>query len=301
MNFLSALMFYLATFFLHTGVRQGTQYNEAKGEAPHSEEFSAVFYVFSRQILGLFVFSFLLIRKFPVSKITKIGPWVVLRAFSNFAALFAFYQSTVASGASHSNVLNMTYPAFVLVFAWFFLKERPGIKKIILLGLCLCGAILHLLPVSNSNAGLEWYFSEGSFWGILSGALAGLSIVSLRGAAREIHPFVILFWLFLCGSLLSLPLCYQELNFFTLRKCLPVFFSALCGVSAQWLLTLSYGKLEAVTGSLISTVRIPLALFVGLLFLGENFLWNEYTGAGLIFVCNILFAVDLHRGRKKAA
>ena len=295
MNFLSALSFYLATFFLHTGVYQEAPDLGGAKELSASGKVSPLLYVFSRQILGLFVFSIFLIRKLPLSKLSRPNPWVSLRAFSNFAALFAFYQSTALSGASHSNVLNMTYPAFVLIFAYFLLEERPGLKKITLLGLCLCGAFLQFFPSGlliskESNA---WHFSEGSFWGLLSGALAGLSIVSLRRATHENHPFIILFWLFLCGTLVSFPFCWQELKFLTLRNSFPILLSALCGVGAQWLLTLSYAKLEAVTGSLISTVRIPLALFIGLLFLGENFLWNEYLGASLIFVSNILLTLSL--------
>ena len=124
-------------------------------------------------------------------------------------------------------------------------------------------------------------------------SLAGLSIVCLRGAARERDASLILFWLFLLGTLLSFPLCYQELKLLKLKNSSYIVFSALCGVGAQWLLTLSYSRLEAVTGSLISTIRIPLALLMGLLLLGESFLWNEYLGAAVIFMCNILLAFRL--------
>ena len=296
MNFLSALAFYLATFFVHAGIYQQSQEPISQGVLHAFVSFSPIFYVFFRQILGLFVFTPFFLKELRSSGLGRPKPWVILRAFSNLAALLAFYQAVALSGAAHSNVLNMTYPAFVFVFAYFILKERPELGKIILLGLCLSGAFLQLLPGRSS----AWELSEGSLWGLASGALAGLSIVSLRRAARDTHPSIILFWLFLLGTLVSFPLCYQELKLLNLENSIYILLSALCGVSAQWFLTLSYAKLEAVTGSLISTVRIPLALLIGILFLGENFSWNEYLGAAIIFTCNILLALRLQASYKEA-
>ena len=231
--------------------------------------FSPILYVFFRQILGLFVFTPFFFKELRFSESYRPSLWVIVRALSNLAALLAFYQAVSLSGAGPSNVLNMTYPAFVFIFAYFLLKEKPDFRKIILLGLCLFGIFLQLFQSETS----AWQLSEGSLWGLASGLLAGLSIASLRGAAREnrANPFVILFWLFLLGTLVSFPLCYQELGLLSIENSKYIFLSALCGVGAQWFLTLSYARLEALTGSLISTARIPLALLIGVLFLERKF------------------------------
>ena len=296
MNFVSTFGFYLATFFVHKGLEI----------TENGSEISVNVYVFSRQLLGVTLFAPLFIIGHlkrshlksdfnSKSSLLSVLPskWVVIRAFTNFSALFAFYQAVGLVGAAQGNILNMTYPFFVLLFAYPMLRERLSLSKIIIAIICFFGIFLYFLS-SGVHVG---QLSSGSLWGLASGIIAAISIISLRSATSEANDIQILFWLFAIGSIISLPLCYSELSLISLANLKYLLLSAICGLCAQWFLTLSYRKLDAITGSLTSTTRIPIAIAVGIFFLEDKFLWHEYLGALLIFISNVL--IGLHSIGKK--
>ncbi len=279
MNFVSAILFYFATFFLH----QGLASTEARLDSG--------LYILARQALGLMVFGPLFIwHSLSSAHIIKPSRWIFLRCISNLIALIAFYQAVQTGGAGKANVLNMTYPAFVILCAYPLLREIPSIRQILLLILCL-GGVLFGFSQQQLDGLFLFHFSTSDLWGLSSGALAGISIVSLRGERRKgTNPIGILFWLFLSGSLASLFLYREQFALINTKDISFLILSASCGVTAQLCLTLSYSKLDALTGSIISTSRIPIALFLGSLLLSESFLWNEWLGATTIFIVNLLLA-----------
>ena len=75
--------------------------------------------------------------------------------------------------------------------------------------------------------------------------------------------------------------------------------SASCGILGQWTLSISYRYLDAPTGSVISASRIPIALFMGALFLGETLGLAAWLGAGLILLSNLLLARQKTKGATK--
>ena len=81
-----------------------------------------------------------------------------------------------------------------------------------------------------------------------------------------------------------------------------IFASALCGMAGQWTLSVSYRTLDASSGSVISASRIPIALIVGAIALGEAFAWQPWLGAALILASNVLLALhSSHKSSQKTA
>ena len=284
-NFLSAICFYSATFFVHKGIYT------------NQLDFPPILYIFFRQILGLLVFApFFIQYTKKKGSLDKANLWIWMRYVFNLGALFCFYVSIAQGGAGRSNVLNMTYPIFVLFSAILLLKEKMSNQQFFTACLSFFGIILFLWEISFTQN------LSANLWALASAIFAGISITILRGATQKTETVVILFWIFLFGSITSFIFCYETLLKVSWQNSSTLLLSGLSGVFGQLFLTLSYKHINAITGSLISTIRIPLALLMGLVFLGESFIWNEYIGSSLILFANVLLALyaSIRKSNKRA-
>lgn len=275
-NFASAWAFYFATYFLHLGQQL--------------EPVPSQLYVGCRYLLGLLVFGSLFLRHSRRPSITwRRADYLILRGLYNLAALLCFYRSVEQGQTGRANVLNMTYPAFVAIFAGPMLGERVRARTFFLVALSVGGIVLNFY-----NPGTGPGFSAGNFWGLLSGVTAGVAVVALRGAATRSSGTEILTWMFAMGSLLLIPINLR----YIVDSGIPatagyIFVSSGFGVIGQWWLTASYRHLDAATGSIVSTTRIPIAVLMGYLFLAEPFVALPWAGAAVILTCNVLLAFQV--------
>ncbi len=325
LNFASAWAFYVATVWLHLGT------GITNGDA----NLPASFYAFTRYALGFAVFgtafacsAYLARRAENDSRSNDASDpgrsgrlharrFLIARGLFNLMALLCFYQSVAAGATGTANVLNMTYPAFVAMLAGPLLGERPDRRTLQLVTLAVSGVLLliFVVPEQNLAGGAAGLSLPGGFalrqpgaadlWGIASGLAAGFAIVSLRGAARVAGPIEILCWMFGIGTLALLPVHLGDAwQLMVAPGDLPrevwfVLGSASCGILGQWTLSISYRYLDAPTGSVISASRIPIALFMGALFLGETLGLAAWLGAGLILLSNLLLARQKTKGATK--
>lgn len=272
-NILSAFLFYFATVMVHKGLQLNL-------------DSDAFIYAFYRYYMGSIFFLIIIIKK-KIKISYYIPEPVIARGVFNSIAVLLFYFAIQYGETGRANVLNMTYPAFVAIISGPILKEYPNFTTIISLILCLIGIGLYFYePIIQ----LTEHILFSDLLGLLSGVIASFAIIALRGSAREVQSEIILFWMFFIGTILTLPFCYK--NLFLLDK-LDLFYlltSGIMGVLGQWLLTISYQYLDATTGSIISGLRIPIALIYGFLFLDESFSILSWMGGLLIFSSNIVLA-----------
>ncbi len=288
-NFASCWAFYFATFFLHIGEQL----------YPSGSEL----YVFTRQGLGLAIVAPLYWRQLVKKRSGRFHTWLISRSLFNLLAVFAFYKSVEAGGAARANLLNMTYPLFVAICAGPLLGEFPDRRKILLMLFAFTGVWL-VLERNGGVGGDSWIdllpgLGAANLWGLASALFASLAVVSLRGATRHSSVVQIMFWLFLPGTLIFLP------ALFSVAQPLPaaiypyLLLSALFGFAGQWLLTLSYNYLDANTGSIISTLRIPIAMLLGYFVLTENFGPLGWMGGSMILLTNILLAMQRRQTKRQ--
>ena len=271
LNLLSALAFYLATVFVHLGL---------PGSGVSPEFFASV-----RYCTGFVLFAAVL----RLSRRKEIrGPmrFVLLRALFNVGAVVCFYRSVAGGETGQANVLNMTYPMFVAVLAPRLLGERVSMAVYALAALCGLGIIVHLI---DRLPGFALMGAES--WGLLSGFLAAFAIVSLRGAARVARIERILAYMFGLGFLTLIPFTFRDWLNAGAAVWPMALGSASFGIAGQYLLTISYVRIDATTGSIISSARIPIAVAAGFLFLAEPFSLPGWVGAALIFASNLLLAL----------
>ncbi len=143
--FSSTILFYLATLI----IRWGEPYVDIE----------ASFYVFSRFLAGfLVVMVTMLLRRQRLAP--KNYHFLIGRAVSNTVAVYCFYQAVAVGTVAEGNILNLTYPVFVALFSWFFLKAQRDVFSLGAM-VCACAGIwLVLMPPG------QFYLPLHNTWGL---------------------------------------------------------------------------------------------------------------------------------------
>ena len=278
LNLGSAVALYLATLFLRKG--QAIQILDSQ------------FYLWMRYMLGASIYLLAIFWLRPLQIPAKARKYVFWRAILNALAVLCFYKAVEWGEAGQANVLNMTYPIFVVLLAGPVLGEHPDSRTIGLVLLAMLGILLNfpdLLLIFNEPVATETLLARGM--GLLSAVVAAFAILALRGATREVNAHRVLFWMFLFGAVVFAPTQSGYIGQVQAASWPYILASAGCGVLGQFLITLSFIYLPAATGSIVSTARIPIALLAGFVFLAEPVRPLAYAGAALIAGANVLLAL----------
>ncbi|MFZ1986025.1 MAG: DMT family transporter [Desulfatitalea sp.] len=266
----SALFFYLSTAVVRWG--QGRV------------AIDAAYYVFAR-----FVFGIVMVGAVMAAGRTglKIRSYHLLlgRAVFNCVAVYCFYKAVALTTVAEGNILNMTFPLFVALFSWIFLKKQRDPKAIVMVVVAFIGVWLVLAP--------EWtVLKTGSLWGLVSGVTAAVAILYLNLSRRDHDTNTILFFMFGIGAVTIYALYHRHIF---LPGPTEIFYLALCaglGVIGQYLLTIGFRYVTAVEGSIVSSARILMAALLGPVLVGDPALTSAgWLGAFLIFGANIYLAV----------
>ncbi|PIE55790.1 MAG: EamA family transporter [Desulfobulbus propionicus] len=266
----SAFFFYLATAIIHW--------------ANQIVEIDTALYVFSRLALGFILVSLTMLwqRQRPRPRRYHL---LFGRTIFNVIATFCFYQAVTVTSVAEANILNMTYPLFIAVIAWFLLREQRDLVALPVVLVAFVGIWLILAP---GDLG----FSRNNLWGLASGVIAAVAMLYLNLSRRYHDSQTILFFMFGPGSLLILLLFPEAFFFPNLLEVSLLLVCSACGVLAQYLLTFGFRYVTAVEGSVISSTRILLAALLGPLLLNDPPLTSSgWLGAVLVFTANIILAV----------
>jgi drug/metabolite transporter (DMT)-like permease len=266
----SAFLFYLSTLVIRW--------------AEGSVTIDPAYFVFARFLMGFVVVSATMAaRRTPLNIVRP--HLLVGRAVTNCVAVFCFYKAISFTTVAEANILNMTYPVFVTVFSWSFLKSQRDIASTVTLVVALAGVWLVLAPGKIG-------FSVGNVWGLASGVFAAAAVIYLNVSRQYHDTHTILFFLFGLGSL-AIFLFYRDQIFVPGRE--ELYFLLLCagsGVVGQYLLTLGFRYVTAVEGSIISSTRILLAAVLGPFLAADPPLAAAgWIGALLIFGADVYLAV----------
>ena len=272
----SALLFYLATFFVRLASERYT--------IPGS------WYTLSRFALGLPLFWFFFRRaRTEVNNRT----WLIVRAVCNVVAVVFFLYAAHFGSVMNANILNMTYPAFVALLSPVFIGEKNSWTSWISVMAAITGATLITL------GGKELELRNSDLLGLASGITAGVGVMSLRQIRKTDSTFNVLYYTFLLGTVASILLLLLE-SFVWVQPAAglaePGFWSllalsGLCGVLGQWVFTYGFAWVGAVEGSILSSTRILIALAFGVLWFGEAFTGAAALGAGLVLFSNVLLSL----------
>ena len=183
------------------------------------------------------------------------------------------------------SLITSLFPFFVLIFAYFLLKEEITKKKIIALIIALIGLVI-INPIKAEG-------TLGNFLSLLIAALDGL-LAALMRKEDKTHSIGDVVWFFLFASIFLLPFPFiygiGEISIFVI----------LLGVISTGLAYLFYNyaleSLEAEIGSMIILIVAPIVAIMGaFIFLGENINLRVLIG-GLVLIGSGIYLE--HRNRK---
>lgn len=265
----SAFFFYLATLIIRWAAGHVT--------------IGSAFFVFARFLLGFIVVS----ASMAVQK-QQLQPrkfhYLIGRTVANTCAVFCFYKAVEMGSVAEANILNMTYPLFVAVFSWFFLRGQRDLLSSMIVLVAFAGVWLVLAPG-------EVKFSLANLWGLSSGITAAAAVIYLNISRRYHDSQTILFFMFGLGMVMILIFFHDALfvpnavELFYLLSC------SVAGVLGQYLFTYGFLYVTAVEGSIISSSRILLAALLGPLLVADPVLTlSGWCGALLVFTANAALA-----------
>jgi drug/metabolite transporter (DMT)-like permease len=234
---------------------------------------------FLRYLVG-FIFTSLIIYKNKISIVPNNKRYVILRGVYNTGALIFFFLSIKYTSITNANMLNMTYPAFIFLIALLFTKEKTEKLQGLYLLLTMIGVYLIINP-SFTN------FNMGDLYGLLSGIIGALAIISLQKARQFDSTLLILFYLMAIGTVINGIIL---IPFFVMPGWVILMYllaSAILGVAGQAFLTSGYKHIEAAKGSIISGSRMIFAVFFGVLIFSETITIPWIIGGVLITISMI--------------
>ncbi|MBF0351559.1 MAG: EamA family transporter [SAR324 cluster bacterium] len=263
--FVSAFCFYLSTASIRW----------SRGDV----ELDSSFFVFFRFLLGFFmILGVMLIKRKPFRP--KRYDLLFWRTVSNVVAVYCFFKAVTLTTVAEANILNMTYPLFIALFSWLFLKQRhePMVYGMVLLSFV--GIIMILNPDQ-----LNW--NPNNLWGLASGVIAAISIIFLNMARQHDDTETILLMMFGLGSLISMLYAWPVIHQPTLLELKYLLACGIMGVAGQYFLTLGLKVISATESGIISSTRILLAAFLGPWIAADHPLSiTGWVGAFLIFAAN---------------
>lgn len=225
--------------------------------------------------------------------------WLLSRGIFGGAAVLLYFKCIEKIGVGMATLLNYTAPVWSLVFAWFFLRERPRRHAGVALALTLVGVAL----VTNGRAH-AWRLGAWEMVGVLSAVFSGMAITSIRAtrmqdpAGRPGEDSWTVFASFtLFGSLITLPTVFSPIGAWvapTVQEWLVLAGCGLLSVVAQLLMTSSLGRLTAVGLGIIQQVTVVLTLLGGWLLLGESIGLRGAVGS-LLTIGGVLWSVIAER------
>lgn len=233
-----------------------------------------------------FITGFIIISSYIILTKKRIKPvkpfYVYMRGIFNGLAVMFFFMGVHYSNVSKANLLNMTYPVFVMLLSPFINREK--IKKSIPFYLLIIMTGVYLIVIPGYNVSDLNYTNKGDIYSLLSGITAGFGISFLREARKSNSIHVILFFLMGIGTLISGTFAAGSI---IAPKGIHIVYILVMAVISFWgqiLITLGYKYIDAAPGSLVSSSRIIFGIFLGVTFFSDPLTVRIITGSLMIII-----------------
>ncbi len=238
--------------------------------------------VFFRNFIGLILLLPLAWRRGVSLKTDRLGLHLI-RAAAGTAAMYLYFYAITYLSLADAVLLNYTSPLFICFFAFVLLGERLtwNRKAAVFVGFAGVAFLFHPSSAIASLAGLL---------GLVSGMMAGIAQVSVKGLSSTEPGLRIVMMFALCGACFSLLPMLLEFRFPDARMWLYLIAIGTLGNMGQLSMARAYLLAPA---SQVSPLGYSGLLFAGLI---GFVLWNEapdgwmLVGTIFITVAGILVA-----------
>ncbi len=236
---------------------------------------------FLRFLTGFIITAvWILLSRKPIKPVKP--QYVYMRGVFNTLSVILFFLGVQYSNVSKANLLNMTYPVFVMILAPLINREKNKNSFILYLTIIMAGIYLVVIP-ENSASGFS-NINKGDIFALLSGITAGFGISSLREARKSNSIHVILLYMFGIGTLIAGVL---SLNNFRIPAGIYLLYTVIMTVTSylgQLLLTVGYKYIDAAPGSMVSSSRIVFAIILGVTIFADPITLRILIGSLMIII-----------------
>lgn len=196
------------------------------------------------------------------------------------------YQALRWTTATRSTIIITSNPLFTIVWSYLLLHERPGLNRLLAVGVALAGVLLVVWPQGGLRGG-----DRTVLWGdllILSNALAwSLYSVLGRRLMRRYPPLLITAWVGLLGGLSLLPLALaqgvvaQTLQLKAEAWLMVLFLAVFCSGAGYLGWFAAIERVGPGRASVFLYLEPVVAAVLGVLFLGEALSFRAALGGAL--------------------
>ncbi len=242
---------------------------------------SAFVLVFGRALFALLAISLLALkmRRLPWHQLSAKRIGALCCAGLLLAAHWVTFFIAVKVGGIAVGTLGFaSFPAFVALFEWLFLREKLSVIDFLLMILVTLGLVLVTPSFDFADSA-----TEGLLWGTLSGLVYALLAIANRQAAAKISGVQVCWWQNLSVMLCMLPFAAGSLSGVSLTDwfwiaCLGL----ICTGLAYSLFIDSLMVLKARVAALIIALEPIYAIFVAWLLFSETPSLRMVLGGALI-------------------
>lgn len=257
----------------------------AKELSQHMDSLEVVFF---RNIIGVVLIAITFL-KVPVSNVGGKPFLLIFRGLMGFMALVAFFYNIAHISLADAMTFSRTSPMFTALLAFWFLKEKIGLKEIVALIIGFIGIVFIMKP-----NGLRLDLTD--ILGLFSGIGAALAYTSVRELKKYYDTRVIVLSFMIVGTIGPILLlvfnshvsvgafAFLKSDFIVpdLKMWILIAGLGLSATVAQTFMTKAYGVTKAGIVGAVSYANILFALAIGVL-LGDSF--PDFMGAfGIILV-----------------
>ena len=221
--------------------------------------------------------------------------WLVSRGVFGGSAVLLYFVSIERIGVGVATLLNYTSPVWSMIFAWFFLRERPRKHAFVALAMTLVGVAL----VTSGRAD-GWHLARWELLATLSAVLSGMAVTSIRATRMEgtdgtpsESSWTVFASFTTVGLFATLPTVLPPFGAWLAPTAHDWALLAVCGllsVGAQILMTSALGRLTAVGIGIIQQAAVVLAMAGGIAFFGEKVSWRGALGS-VITMAGVVWSV----------
>ncbi|CDZ75407.1 putative secreted protein [Peptoniphilus sp. ING2-D1G] len=204
---------------------------------------------------------------------------IFLRSVFNGMSILFFSMGFQYTTITNANMLQMTYPIFVLILAPLVYKEKIKKSSYVYLTIIMLGCYLIAYPkFDNINIGDAFAF--------LSSLAGAVSVLSLKEARKTDGTCTIIFYVMLIAMFVNLPFAIPDLPKVvgtSLIVKINILLAGIAGFLGQIFITEGYKYVDNATGALVSASRIFIAAIMGVIIFSDPLNFRIIVGGILIF------------------
>ena len=217
---------------------------------------------------------------------------VIFGVFGMALCQYTYFRSIVIAGAGIATVLQYLAPSMIIIYLLVRYGKRPSTGEIISVILALVGTICLM---GNNGFSFESFRSDVLFWGLLSAVgVAVYSVSPVRLLATYGTIPIVGFGMLLSGLVAAVlfqqPHSYATWDVWTVVGCFNVVFLGTIVSFNAYLEGVK--RIDAVSGSILSSIEPISAAFFGWALLGNQFNWVGILGMAMIIATVIIIALE---------